>query len=169
MSLAQHKHHRDAHAPGAPVGEQVSGQSVSLRGDTLSQPGTLTLLLGFLPAGSLACTFSFCIKLCGWHLAKLAATAATGRERMGPQPAAQRDVNNHPLQPPNGAHLLLKLTLACLFSPGTSAIHPGVRAAPSVVTSAPTGQWAALLGHVCAPLPRWGSSSVMLTSGTCFK
>ena len=60
-----------------------------------------------------------------------------------------------PCNPTNGAHLLLKLTLACLFSPGTRAIHPGVRAVPSVVTSAPTGQWAALLGHTCAPLPRW--------------
>lgn len=74
-----------------------------------------------------------------------------------------------PCNPANGAHLLLKLTLACLFSPGASAIHPGVRATPSVVTSAPTGQWAVLLGHACALLPRWGSSSVMLARGTCFK
>lgn len=34
--------------------------------------------------------------------------------------------------------------------------HPGLRVVPSAVTSAPTGQWVALLGHVCAPLPRWG-------------
>ena len=124
MPLAQHKHHRDTRSPGAPVGEQASGQSVSLQGHTLSRPGTLTLLLGSLPARGLACTFSFCINLWEWHLAKPTATAAAGREGWALSLQHRGTSTEHPHNPANRAHLLLKLTLTCLFSPGANAISP---------------------------------------------
>ena len=56
-----------------------------------------------------------------------------------------------PCNPANGAHLLLKLTLACLFSPGASAIHPGMRAMPSVVTSTYRPVGCAPRSRVCSP------------------
>lgn len=169
MPLAQHKHHRDTRTPGAPVGEQGSGQSVFLRRDRLSRPGMLTLLLRSLPAGGLACTFSFCIKLCRWHLAKPAATAATGREGMGPQPAARRDVNRSPPATPLMGPIYCWSWPWPASSPQERVPFTPVWEPRLLWWPAPTGQWAVLLGHECALLPRWGSSSVMLTLGTCFK
>lgn len=172
MPLAQHKHHRDARAPGAPVGGQRLRPGVFLRESRLSLAwGSSHFSCDLSLLEVWACIFSFCIKLCRWHLAKpCPCPRHHGQGRGCPQPAARRNVNRPPpAAPANRAHLLLKPGPGLPLLPRRRCIHPSVRATPSVVTSAPTGQWAVLLGHACALLPRWGSSSVMLARGIASK
>lgn len=120
MPLAQHKHHRDARSPGANL-----------------RPERLLTRTHALPAwdahsslGSSPCSRSgvyFFILHKPLRVAAGQAHCHSCRGQGGDGSSAYSTEGRQQTtlcNPANRAHLLLKLTLACLFSPGANAISP---------------------------------------------